>query len=130
MICQEYIQYHDYWVGHFAVWQGQIQLAIYYQAYNTDKKFIKRQSIQNYTRNDTNQYQFVFEQIFDRLNYSGFACSDFCTDLATHDLKIFEINPRFGGSLLQHSNDFQEILLAYVKAQHSSQNQRSDSTCK
>ena len=40
----------------------------------------------------------IFENIINKLNYSGGVCIDFKFNELTNKLNIFEINPRFGGS--------------------------------
>lgn len=49
----------------------------------------------------------VFKDIFKVLKYTGFACVDF--KILNGEIKIFEINPRLGGSLV-HGNDFRELI--------------------
>jgi len=45
----------------------------------------------------------IFENIFNKLNYSGGICINFKFNDFTNDLYIFEINPRFGGSAFEHN---------------------------
>jgi hypothetical protein len=52
----------------------------------------------------------LFEKILKRLNYSGICCFNYKID--TNTVKIFEVNPRFGHSLIFDINNF---LWAYEK---------------
>lgn len=116
---QECINYNVNWVGHFSIVKGVIQYSIYYK---NDKKipigYVKRGNIVDYVIENDNIYESVFQTIFKKLNYTGFASFDFCTDLKTNDLKIFEINPRFGGSILRNTNHLKKSIISYIKAFH------------
>jgi carbamoylphosphate synthase large subunit len=55
----------------------------------------------NFPKNYENVKNFninMFENIFNKLNYSGGICINFKFNNFTNELYIFEINPRFGGS--------------------------------
>ena len=62
------------------------------------KHYIKKT---NFPKNYENVENFditIFENIFNKLNYSGGACINFKFNETTNKLYIFEINPRFGGT--------------------------------
>jgi glutathione synthase/RimK-type ligase-like ATP-grasp enzyme len=114
-IIQELINYDIYWTGHFFVYHGEIKFEIYYKAFNTLENFIKCGKITNYVRELHSKFRYIFDKIFVKLNYTGVACIDFCLDSVSNDCKIFEINPRFGGSIVHNDEDFKEILLCMHK---------------
>jgi predicted ATP-grasp superfamily ATP-dependent carboligase len=49
------------------------------------------------------------------INYYGICCIDFIYDVNTKNLKIMEINPRFGGSLVDNQDDFLNYLKCIKK---------------
>jgi predicted ATP-grasp superfamily ATP-dependent carboligase len=102
----DYIEHNEFYVGHFFVMNGQIKKQIYLKAStNNNSNFILTQPITNYSPemienlNNLNCHN-VFVDIFQKLKYTGFACSDFV--ISNAKIIIFEINPRPGGSLFTH----------------------------
>jgi predicted ATP-grasp superfamily ATP-dependent carboligase len=49
-----------------------------------------------------------FEKIFTKLKYTGFACIDF--KMINSKIKIFEINPRLGGTIVHDPEDFSTLI--------------------
>jgi carbamoylphosphate synthase large subunit len=104
IIIQEYIKNINEYVWH-AVFKNGIRL------WETTFKYVKRnafvlrnskpetESISIESNPDTLK---VFDQIMLQTNYSGPCNIDFSYD--SSNLKIFEINPRFGGSLMKAEN--------------------------
>jgi carbamoylphosphate synthase large subunit len=58
---------------------------------------IKNKNFPNNYENVENFDIKIFENIINRLNYSGGLCVDFKFDRCSNKLYIFEMNPRFGG---------------------------------
>lgn len=50
----------------------------------------------------------IFNKIFKKLDYSGFACANFIIN--SNKILIFEINPRIGGSLIHNKEYFMKFL--------------------
>jgi carbamoylphosphate synthase large subunit len=53
----------------------------------------------------------IFEEIMKSINFSGVCCIDY--KIVNGIPKIFEINPRFGGSLIRNGNLLEIILTSY-----------------
>jgi predicted ATP-grasp superfamily ATP-dependent carboligase len=84
-------------------------------AINNNKNLIKKGGITNYTVLDDINYN-TFENIFNHLQYTGFASSDFI--IKDNKIIIFEINPRLGGSLVHNKlfiNKFINILVKKIE---------------
>jgi predicted ATP-grasp superfamily ATP-dependent carboligase len=116
-IIQKYIQHEVYYVGHFLVLNGIIYNKIYFASNNNKNDiFIKKGSITNYDiQENISIDDSIFGEIFNDLNYSGFACSDFIIE--NNKIIIFEINPRPGGSLIgnkKYLNNFLDKLLQII----------------
>jgi predicted ATP-grasp superfamily ATP-dependent carboligase len=103
-IIQEYIEHNLQYVAHFLVYKGNILKKIYFSSVHKENE-IKKGNIINYDiKEKLHIDDFVFDNIFQNLNYSGFACSDFT--IINNKIIIFEINPRLGGSLLHNKKYF------------------------
>jgi predicted ATP-grasp superfamily ATP-dependent carboligase len=110
IIVSEYIEHKQYFMGHFIVYKGKILNKVFFFTSNDNNNFIKRGPITNYkiTKEldinididiDNAIDDKIFENIFLKLNYSGYAASDFI--ISNNKIIIFEINPRPGGSLIE-----------------------------
>lgn len=104
IIIQEYIKNINEYVWH-AVFKNGIRL------WETTFKYVKRNALVLINSNPENKSTIiesnpdtlkVFDQIMLQTNYSGPCNIDFSYD--SSNLKIFEINPRFGGSLMKAEN--------------------------
>lgn len=94
-IIEQYIPGETEYSAHFSVKDGKIAYSVYFMAKYSVME-IKRGDIRNYEaqhRDDS-----PFNRIFEALNYTGFACANF--KILDDTVKIFEINPRLGGSIL------------------------------
>jgi len=109
-IIQQYIVGDTEYGGHMFVKDGTIRYSIYYLIKNNSKFYIQYGRMFNYTRvYDFNKdYELMIEKIFKLLNFTGFVCVDF--KIIDGSIKIFEINPRFGGTLLNNNADFTEMI--------------------
>jgi hypothetical protein len=106
-IISKYIPHTSDWVGHFLVIGGYIIDKIYYTAAITTP--FRGGAIKDYTVYNTLPVSDqCFYQLFRKFWYSGFACADFIIDDGL--IKIFEINPRPGGSLVNHPSHFTRFL--------------------
>jgi predicted ATP-grasp superfamily ATP-dependent carboligase len=81
---------------------------------NNDPNYIHKGAVKKYTILDNDNYEpfKIFEKIFKKINYTGFACSDFIVE--DNNLLIFEINPRMGGSMRKNKfilNSFFDVLV-------------------
>lgn len=106
-IIQEYIVAPDHYVAHFLVKDGEVKWNITFVAKN-QKYHIKKGAIKNYEVADVDDIE-LFKKIFSKLKYNGFACCDY--KIKDGRVKIFEINARIGGSLLDNGKYFQEALI-------------------
>lgn len=60
----------------------------------------------------------IFYQLLSKLNYSGTACIDYKID-ETGQIKILEINPRMGWSLIQCINPYIDAYTNHIKNKYS-----------
>jgi len=110
-LIQTYIPGNVEFGGHFIVYNGKIIFKKYYQTINnSDNEFhIQKGMMRNYntvTLDDNKES--VFHSIFQKLNYTGFACANF--KIYQDCVKIFEINPRMGGTFVYNYMDFDKGL--------------------
>jgi predicted ATP-grasp superfamily ATP-dependent carboligase len=97
-IIQEYITGKIEYIGNFIVINGIITYSKFLQLVYNDDFFIHKSL--------NNKFKFVeidieiFEIIFNKLNYTGALCVDF--KIKDNIIKIFEINPRFGGTFIRN----------------------------
>ena len=99
-LIEEYIKGEDEYVTHYEVQQGKIIWAITFtRAY--PEMNIKKGSIADFKVIKVKKEP--FDRIFRAMNYTGFACANY---KKTPCIKIFEINPRIGGSLVKYINDY------------------------
>lgn len=106
-IIQEYIHDVDLYSGHFLIINGIIKFEIYcVQKFNG--YYISKGKMNNYVKCSIDQsYKNIFFDLFQMLKYNGVACIDF--KIKNNDLKIFEINPRFGGTLI-HDDELENLI--------------------
>jgi len=98
--------------GHFYVESGDIKRAIYYSNRRDASILVQRGRMvtRGYDKADTIPEHGHFEDLFARLDYTGFACADF--KVVDGVPKIFEVNPRLGGTLIHDEVDLPAFLLA------------------
>ena len=107
-IIQKYIEHKEYYVGHFLVLNGIILNKIYFYSNNKNENGILKGAIQNYQIKNNIKGDNIFNKIFKKLDFSGFACADFIIN--NNNILIFEINPRIGGSLIHDKEYFIKFL--------------------
>jgi glutathione synthase/RimK-type ligase-like ATP-grasp enzyme len=106
-IIQEYIDDVDLYSGHFLIINGIIKFDKYYIE-QFKGNFISKGKMNNYKKCIIDKsHRYVFEELFNKLKYNGFACADF--KIKNNKLKIFEINPRLGGTII-YDNDLDELI--------------------
>jgi predicted ATP-grasp superfamily ATP-dependent carboligase len=104
-IIQEYIFSTDLVIAHVLFINGKIILDIVYTNKIPTTYYIKKGSITNYIRrNLTNLELSIFNNMLNIMQYHGVCCIDYTYD-SLGNLKIYEINPRFGGSLIDNKED-------------------------
>ena len=106
-ILQEYIQGHEEYSAHLFIDQGKIKWSRCYKMTNEHEFFIQKGHMNSYEKINDIDYS-IFETIFSLVNYTGMACIDF--KYKDGVIKIFEINPRFGGSLLRNHDDLCDLI--------------------
>jgi hypothetical protein len=114
-----YVDHEIFFTGHMLVNKGRIIRQIYFKS-NTDNipNFIQCGPIQNYTIVTETELEActntnIFEKIFKKLNYSGFAAINFI--IVNRIIIIFEINPRPGGSLIYNKSYCSDFFRAIMK---------------
>lgn len=112
-IISRYIPHKEYYVGHYLVIGGKIAMKTYFCTKKAKK--IQKGPIGDYTEVTLNHDE-IFDHIFSLLKYEGFACSDFT--IINGKIKIFEINPRIGGSLIRNRDVMQRFLDFLINDHH------------
>jgi hypothetical protein len=99
IIISKYHEHSIFYVGHYLVKNGKIIEQMYLSQNNNDPNYIHKGAVKKYTILEDNGYsEFnIFNKIFEKINYTGFACSDFIME--NNNVLVFEINPRMGGSM-------------------------------
>lgn len=114
-IIQEYISSSNEYSGNFYIANDIIKYAIFYMMTNNNKYHIQCGKMEKYTKIKDNGLDFcldIFTEIFKKLNYNGCACVDF--KIYNNKLKIFEINPRFGGTLINNKDDLNKLITSCI----------------
>lgn len=112
-VVSEYIKHSILYVAHFLIIKGILIDKIYfYLEIKSDTIYQGR--VKNYKVCEQLPYNDnIFTKIFNKLNYSGFACIDFT--ILNNKIYIFEINPRIGGSLVFNIIYFHRFFFKLVK---------------
>ena len=114
-IIQEYISGKEEYSSHLFINNGKILWSRCYKLTSNDDYFIQKGRMKSYEKINDFDYS-VFETIFSIVNYTGFACIDY--KIKDGVIKIFEINPRFGGSLLNDEEDMVDLIQFIVDANY------------
>ena len=111
-IIKELICEKTEYTAHILAIDGIVIHIITYGTVYVFDNYIKRGSANIHIRDiDHSEY---FVDIFRLLNYTGFACINY--KIIDSIPKIFEINPRLGGSLVAETEDFEIMLNKLVEA--------------
>jgi carbamoylphosphate synthase large subunit len=108
-IIQKYILSEKEYSGHYLCKNGKIIHSVIFEQ-KTKQYEIKRGALTNYTVSSKLKDIHVFEQILEKTNYNGFCCFDYVYEIDTDNLKIFEMNPRIGGTLIKNRKYFFEFI--------------------
>jgi predicted ATP-grasp superfamily ATP-dependent carboligase len=109
IIVSRYIEHKEYYVGHFLVLNGVIYEKIYFCSILPYSDVILKGRTINYDVKKTLPVDdTLFSSIFIKLSYSGFAACDFT--IQDGNIKIFEINPRPGASLIMNKEYFSKFI--------------------
>jgi hypothetical protein len=101
-IVSQYIDHEEFYTGHMLVRNGIIIKQIYFKGSTRNvPNYIQCGMIRDYTVLEVLDVSTdIFEKIFIKLNYTGFATPNFI--IKDNRIIIFEINPRPGGSLIHN----------------------------
>lgn len=101
IIC-EYIQGEEEYLANIIAFDGIIMACSIYVEKFYDQYYVKTGIMTEYTEVNNDEIYFEkFKKIFKLIEYTGAACINF--KIINSELKIFEINPRFGGTLIQNN---------------------------
>lgn len=112
-VVQEYIKERKEYAGYFVSFFGKVRIAFAYAGDYGDNEYIKCEgcsfdSTPKVRVNLMKNRQFIskIEEFLKPCNFTGTSCFDF--KIKDKELKVFEINPRLGGSLKleENRNDF------------------------
>jgi len=117
-VVQEYITNGIEHTAHMYVLNGKIVLSLCYKNIDDElnsQLYIQHGPLKNVQKMDNIlEYENEFNKIFIKMNYTGFACIDFKVTYDGH-IKIFEINPRLGGSLIRNTNDLEYFFIKLIE---------------
>ncbi len=91
---------------HLLIINGVIKWGVCYEIENNKKNHIQVGRMEKYKKIKNFDFN-IFQDIFIKLDYNGFACIDF--KVINDKIKIFEINPRLGGTLV-NDKDFTKLI--------------------
>jgi predicted ATP-grasp superfamily ATP-dependent carboligase len=101
MICEYIYDKYEY-IANVVALHGDIKYCLILRELHGDKYYIKHGAMIKYDVMDNDLCCFNdIKRIFKEINYTGMACVDF--KIANDELKIFEINPRFGGTVVRNN---------------------------
>jgi predicted ATP-grasp superfamily ATP-dependent carboligase len=113
IIISEYITHNILYTCHLLIINKKIIDKIYFYK-NIQENTIYLGQLKNYKTCDTIKCDdTIFETILNKINYSGFVCIDFIIN--NNKICIFEINPRFGGSLVFNIKYFTSFISKMIK---------------
>lgn len=108
-IIQKYIISNNIYTCHILSNNGIFRLGKVYHKTKPEKYYIQRGPMQNYiSRNLNDNELLLFSKILEISNYHGICCIDYDYD-ENNIIKIFEMNPRIGGSLIHNNHDVLEF---------------------
>ncbi len=114
IMVQRYVSGLIEYSGNMFVNNGVIKAAIYYKSKDTCKSpvYIRYGIMKEYEKVDDFQHGYVFDNMFAVIPYTGFVCVNFKID--NDIVKIFEVNPRFGGTLIHNKEDLLFLINAAI----------------
>ena len=102
--CQELVESDREYTTHILCWQGEIHFALTFGFLFGTKAYVKGISGVGEIFSETRSCRPELAEIVRALGYSGIACFNY--KLSDNRPQIFEMNPRFGGSLAMSVNAF------------------------
>lgn len=114
-VIQEFIESEYFYTAHLLFDKGNLMMGLIYGSNKTDTTQILKGAIKNYTTRAIIDYEKEqFEKMIKPSEYCGMCNVDFAYD-SHNKIKVFEVNPRVGGSLYNGSKNiasFLEIMIA------------------
>jgi len=101
--------------AHLFVNNGIIKKAYYYRC--NDHKvpvYIQHGRMHSYDKDHDFGYTDAFDKMFRLTGYTGFACIDFKVDGDSNSVKIFEVNPRLGGTVVHDHDDLKGLFIEAI----------------
>ena len=107
---QEYIKGEDEYTTHIIIYNKEVIFCKTLKFTFDETYFVKGQNFKHISKVevDHNHHKILFENILNALEYQGICCFNY--KLYEDKVKIFEINPRYGGSMTDFIN---EALISY-----------------
>lgn len=96
-IVQEYLKSNIEYVGHLFYINGELIYSLFFKIINNNILHIRKGPSKKYELVEF--YYLKFDEIFKKLNYTGPLNLNF--KYIDNKIKIFEVNPRFGGSIIK-----------------------------
>ena len=109
-VVQAFIPGNTEYGGHFLLAHGRVVRALYYRNTRDPSVQVQRGRMLTYDRLEALPEADQLEDLFARVNYTGFACVDF--KIVDGQVQIFEINPRLGGTLMHNIPDLLDFFAA------------------
>jgi len=108
---QEYIDGQEEYTSHVIVFEKQLVFLKTLKFTFKDKYFVKGENFKYTSIEEVNHDRFknIFEDVLVKMNYQGICCFNY--KIKNNNLMIFEINPRYGGTLTRFIN---EMLISYT----------------
>lgn len=104
---QEFILGSVEYTAHLFILNGVIKWGVCYYMGQPKKYYIQKGRMEKYKKLANFDWN-LFNGIFKVLSYTGFACVDF--KMVNSNIKIFEINPRLGGTIVHDPDDFPNLI--------------------
>lgn len=116
-IIQDYIFKKYIGAAHILCNHGKIMMSTIYYSELPQQYYIKKGSLTDYKTRKLSTFEIgIFTRILKNVSYHGLCCIDYAfNNMDGSDLKIYEINPRLGGSLYHNTADFTMFLQCIEK---------------
>jgi len=106
-IVQQYIPGNVEYGGHIYVEGGSIRRQLFYRGARDASVHVQRGRMPKFDRFEELDEAAELESMFGAINYTGFACVDF--KVSDDGIKIFEVNPRLGGTIIHNEPDLRSF---------------------
>ncbi|QAU35570.1 ATP-grasp domain-containing protein [Janthinobacterium sp. 17J80-10] len=117
LFIEEYIPGNTEYAQHILFDEGQILYSALATHVHETEVYIQGKGCRpvRTTMQESNDVPKIFAEVLAALNYSGTACIDYKID-ASGQIKIFEINPRMGGSLMNLTHSYVRAYAIYLQS--------------